>query len=191
MYPKDPKVDIHEIANFKEDGYALTLVTLTMHTDTHLDAPSHLSKSTTQASDFPIELMVSDACVLDISQSQDIHLNDQAIKLIQEHNVVFLYTGWSIYYGSERYFKHPVLTVETAQRLIDAGVKVIVVDTPSVDNAPYPIHQLLFSHGIWIVENVRIDQQVLSLEKFTAIIAPIKIEAEAALTRVLVMEKDA
>ena len=191
MYPKDPKVDIHEIANFKEDGYALSLATLTMHTDTHLDAPSHLSKSTIQASDFPFELMVSDACVLDVSQSQDIQLNEQQIQLIQKHNVVFLYTGWSTYYGSEQYFKHPVLTVEMAQYLIDARVKVIAVDTPSVDNAPYPIHHLLFNHGVWIVENVRIDQQVLSLEKFTAIITPIKINAEAALTRVLVMEKDA
>lgn len=189
VYPGDPHVDIQYLARFKEDGYELSTVTLTMHTSTHMDAPSHLSNSSKQASDFPVELMVSDACILDVSDQHEISLTNEQITCIQAYEVVFLYTGWSSYYGSEKYFHHPIITYQTAQAIIQAGIKVVVVDMPSVDNTPYAIHHLLLENNVWIIENTMIDEEVLNLRTCKAIITPIKIEAEAALTRVLVMEK--
>lgn len=190
VYPGDPKVDIQQIADFKDDGFELTQVTLTMHTATHLDAPCHLSDSSKQASDFPVDLMISDACILDISSMQNILFTPIQIDTIHEHKVVFLYTGWSQFYGEEEYFNHPILTLKTAETIIQAGVQVVVIDTPSVDNYPYEIHKHLFNQGVWIVENTRMYEELLALKKFKAIILPINIKAEAALTRVLVMEKD-
>jgi kynurenine formamidase len=190
VYPGDPRVDIKETASFKEDGYRLTYLSLTQHVATHVDAPSHLSKSMTQASDFPVELMVSDACVVDVSSQSTIQFTENQIKQIKQFHVVFLYTGWSKYYGSEYYLEHPALSKEAAKLLIEANVKVLVLDMPSLDYAPFTIHQTLFEAGIWIVENVMMNEEVLALGVFKSIITPIKIEAEAALARVLVMEKN-
>lgn len=190
VYPGDPKVNIEAIASLATDGYQLSQASLTMHVATHLDALSHLSNRCEHASDFPIELMISNACVLDVSNLSCIELTKSQIQAIQQCKTVFLHTGWSKYYGTDQYFYHPVLSIDAVDALIQADVKTIVLDMPSVDYAPYPIHKLFFESGIWIVENVLMNAEVLALEKFIAVITPIKIEAEAALTRVLVIEKD-
>lgn len=190
IYPNDPKVKLKSIASLQNEGYVLTELTSTLHVATHLDALNHLSANPLNALDFPLELMISDACVIDGSSLKQITFNKQQTQQIQGYKVVYLYTGWSIYYGKDEYFDHPELTPQAAQVLIDSNVLVLVVDMPSIDYEPFLIHTQLLSHGIWLVENVKITHQVLTLKQFTSFIVPIKIDAEAAFTRVLVMEKD-
>ncbi len=66
-----------------------------------------------------------------------------------------LNTGWHHRWGSADYFTaHPVITGEAAQFLVDCGVMLVGVDTPSVDRAPYPAHLVLLGNDVLIVENL-------------------------------------
>lgn len=57
------------------------------------------------------------------------------------------------------------------------------IDMPSPDFPPFPVHKLLLSNGIFILENLTGLQQLLNIDTFEVFAVPLKIYAEASLTR--------
>jgi kynurenine formamidase len=86
-----------------------------------------------------------------------------------------LNTGWHRRWGDPKYFtEHPVLTGETALLLVEWGVKLVGVDTPSVDRAPYDAHLALLGHDVLIVENLT-NLDAIASEIFTFAALPLKL----------------
>ena len=77
-----------------------------------------------------------------------------AERLRKTRRVVFN-THWHHRWGADDYFTaHPVITGPAAKFLVDCGVVLVGVDTPSVDRPPYPAHLELLGAGLLIVENL-------------------------------------
>ena len=74
---------------------------------------------------------------------------------------LILRTGWSEYFGNMKFYnEYPFLSENAAQWLVENGVRLIAMDTPSPDNPAHsrgtpkdsPNHKVLLGAGVVLVE---------------------------------------
>ncbi|MGI6031145.1 MAG: cyclase family protein [Eubacteriales bacterium] len=77
-------------------------------------------------------------------------------------DIVLLATGWDRHWapkpqGTQYMQSWPALGEDAAQYLVDRRIRLVGLDTPSVDvqNGGYPIHNLLLGQGLLIAENLK------------------------------------
>lgn len=144
----------------------VTRMEMVVHTGTHVDSPRHFFQDGPAFEEIPIERLSGPGLILPIrlATGQDIdveHLAD-AGSWLQPGDILILDTGSHLTVGSAAYDDHPALTLPAAQWVVDRGVKLLAVDTPTPDAAvkrrsegfDYPIHRLLLSHGVLIAEHL-------------------------------------
>ncbi len=72
---------------------------------------------------------------------------------------VLVHTAWSEFWNTEAYFEnHPFLTEEAAKFLVDAGAKLVGIDSHNIDDSRgklRPVHTALLGAGVLIVEHLR------------------------------------
>ena len=84
-------------------------------------------------------------------------------------------TRWHHRWGADDYFTaHPVITGPAAKFLVDCGVELVGVDTPSVDRPPFPAHLELLGAGLLIVENLT-NLDAITGDEFELIALPLAI----------------
>ena len=182
-YPDDPKLELFSIATIQNQGWNEQRITLNSHFGTHIDAPFHMLEKGKKLTDFPLETFMGEAIVLD---AQGQHAIEPDLKNVKAHDIVFFCTGHTKKAYAKNFFKdNPVVTLNTAQQLIEKKVKIVGLDSYTPDNEPYDIHKLWFKHDILIVENlVNLDQLVG--KRFQCFILPLKIQdADGAPCRVI------
>jgi kynurenine formamidase len=143
------------------------------HTGTHMDSPAHFYNGVATIDQVPLEHCVGPAALVDVRQigprgeitPADLFRHDDAIAATGK---IILWTGWSSHWGKEYYFDdYPVLSEATAAWLVERGVHLVGVDTPSPDRDPHPAHYVLLGASTLIVENLtnldRIGQEVFEL----------------------------
>ncbi len=155
------------------------------HAGTHIDAPIHLSDNRKRICDLPIETFHGVGCLIDGRGKKTIDYEDAFEDLVPSGAIVLIRTDWDAAYGTQDYFSfHPVITEGFSKFLIDREVKMLCLDTPSPDQAPYRIHRLLLGKGIPIAENLK-DLRRLEGLTFKIVAFPLNIEAEASLARIV------
>ena len=102
--------------------------------------------------------------------------------------------------SKKNYFNnYPIMEESFAEKLIDAQVSMLGIDTPSPDqfinneelekrrsnSGLYPIHHLLLEADILITENLNNLEQLANAKEFEVIALPTKFAADAAPTRVI------
>lgn len=130
------------------------------HTGTHMDAPTHFYHGLPTIDQVPLEHVIGPAVLVDLNHMAsraEIGTADLAPfeePIITTRKVV-LRTGWSSHWGKVDYFvDYPVLAEETAIWMVERGVQLIGVDTPSVDFDPHPAHYTILESLAVIVENL-------------------------------------
>lgn len=163
-----------------------------MHTGTHIDGPMHLTDSGRRICDFPLEQLMGQASVLDVSGLGIIDYKAEYESLVGEETILLLHTGHGAYFGQESYFTaYPVLTKAFAELAVRKRVKMVGLDTPSPDKVPYEVHRLLMENGILIAENLVNVDQLLGLEEIEIIALPLLKEADSSIARVIARVKGA
>jgi kynurenine formamidase len=183
IYPGDKTVEIVS----KDCGSDVIGNTLhcSMHNGTHIDAPGHMVPGGKNIADVPVDAFVGSGTLLDVRGKKQISADAISGVTLVANSIVLIYTGYSDMFHSKEYFEtYPPFTEDFAQELIKAGVKMVGMDTPSPDYAPFAIHKMLFRHNILIIENLTHLDQLLS-KTFEVIALPINIEADGALARVI------
>jgi kynurenine formamidase len=95
---------------------------------------------------------------------------------------LLLCTGWSAYWGKERYSDHPYVSRRLAERLVAAGPALVGIDTLIIDDQrdlSRPAHTLLLRAGIPIVENLTGLESLVGAS-FTFIATPPKVTGAAS-----------
>jgi kynurenine formamidase len=183
VYPGDHSVEISIEKTWESDGYRLSSLFSSLHAGTHIDAPSHLTESDERMSDINLHRCMGRGVLVDVQNCESIELKHiESLEILEGDIVVFL-TGWSKYFGSEKYNNHPALAEELAHFLVKKKIKMIAMDMPSCDHFPYPVHKVLMSSGVLIAENLCNCEALLDYP-FEIYAIPLKIEAEASLARV-------
>jgi arylformamidase len=127
------------------------------HVGTHADAPLHVRDGWPASDQLPLEPFLGPAVVLDVSHAPNgtlaLDADDPRLEGCQR---LLLRTDRTIAEGA---FPDgwPVLSSATAILLAAAGVKLVGVDAPSVDereSKTLDVHHALFGGGAYVLENL-------------------------------------
>lgn len=154
-----------EVANtFETDGFRETMLRITSHTGTHMDAPYHLFPKGTKLDEIPAEQFVGKALVIDC---RDLKAGDEVgmerieavRKMADKADFLLFNTGWDQNWGKEEYFgNYPVISMEICQYALDSGKKGVGFDTIGIDpvaEMTLPRHKkLLGNRDMVIMENL-------------------------------------
>lgn len=148
--------------SLEEAGFREKKITLYSHTGTHIDAPAHLLQDHNTLDMLALDHFFGSALLLDVSTVTSKTIGLQELEPYQDTigqvQFLLLHTGWSRYWGAEKYFiNYPVLSLEAANWLCCFDIKGFGLDTISADTADtkeYPVHKALLRHNIIIIENL-------------------------------------
>ncbi|HWQ89674.1 MAG TPA: cyclase family protein [Desulfitobacteriaceae bacterium] len=169
------------VKTLESDGYREAKISMYTHTGTHIDAPAHILSKKPYLDDLAVEHFIGKAAILDFSDGEMELIDLACLKPYEEKikNVEFLIikTGWSKYWGDEKYFADfPSISEESAKWLSEFNLKGIGVDTVSIDaikSTTFAIHKILLQKNIIIIENLA-NLDSLSKEHFILSVLPLK-----------------
>ena len=162
VYPGTEPPVITTGCSIDEIGFLEKKLTFYSHTGTHIDAPAHMIKGHNTLDMLPIEHFFGPALMLNFVDFTNNSIRIKELEpyqaKIKEVDFLLLHTGWSQYWGSEKYFaNYPVLSVEAAHWLSSFGLKGFGLDTISADTADtqdYLVHKALLQKNMIIIENL-------------------------------------
>ena len=191
VFPGNPPSELTLANTFAKDGYNVSKVNTGMHVGSHMDAPNHMLQEGRKLIDYPIETFFGRGVLIDARGIKQIDAKVLDGVDIQKGDIVLVLTGFSDHLHQPDYYtNYPVITNDFAIRLTELGVKILGLDTPSPDNAPYEVHKILFKKGILILESLTNFESLLNINSFDVVALPVKFDAEAALVRVVAQIHD-
>ena len=173
-YPGDPKTKLNYFKKADEtDSSTLLKLETGLHTGTHMDSPFHYIINGKKISQLPLKNFIGKAS---INNSKE--------------KIAIIITGWSKYFGSDKYFyENPYLSDELTELIIEKNFKGIAIDTCSVDKYGKDTnHKKLLENNVWIVENIT-NCDNLNKTSYSSFFIPLNIEAEASPVRAF-LKKD-
>jgi kynurenine formamidase len=181
VFPGTPQVRITLANTLAEHGFEERFVSMTTHTGTHMDNPSHILEGRSGLDRVAPNRFLGPGCRVDVRGKTAIGTEDlEPLKsLLQQVDFLLLRTGWEEKWGDPTYFSgFPCLTEEAARLLTRFQLKGVGVDAISVDRMEdehLPVHHILLEHNILIIENLTNVRQ-LPAQGFTFLALPLKIE---------------
>ena len=184
VYPGDPAVKVDPVGVIDRDGWNDHYVSLGTHIGTHIDAPLHMIADGKTLDQVSIEQFTGRGRLVTVDQEFSLEKLQQAN--IQADDIVLFCTGMSEKYHEPIYFEnYPAMSEEIAHYLVEQKVKIVGVDTGSVDNADgFPIHKVLLAGNVLIIENLANLKQLIDKE-FKVYALPIKLDLDGAPARVV------
>lgn len=199
--PYQPKIltppEIRLTSNVVVDSVNITEIRLPSHIGTHIDAPRQFFEKGKTINEYDILKFIGECVVIEVNKSSNQPITRNDIRkyegLVKENTIVFFNTGWGSLFRYPEYYSHPYISEEVAWWLRDCKVSIIGVDTltPEIpyhmrrEGFDYPIHKILLSNDILIIENLNLTQlNGISKIWITAFPIPI-IGCEAAPCRVV------
>lgn len=140
IQPGYDDVKFERIVHHAKYGAMTHKITTIMHQSTHVNAPVHLTPGGTAIGNVPLDRFFGNGVVLSIPKpkwgtisAKDI---EAATPKIEDGDIVVIATGWHRRYSDSRaYFGHaPGLTEDAAEWLIGRRIRLLGMDTPSIDH---------------------------------------------------------
>jgi kynurenine formamidase len=167
VFPGEPNIIFKQHANIKENTYNEHQITINTHFGTHMDFPFHMIDEGKKSSDFKLEKFIGKGKVINIYNPD--------LNSIEDEDVFLLYTE-HIEKGIDNLFNDvPVLDEDLVDFLITKKPKMVLLDIPTPDKFPYPIHKKILGNDILIVENV-CNMKLLINKKFKVYAIPLNFE---------------
>lgn len=167
VFPGEPNIIFKRHANIKENTYNEHQITINTHFGTHMDFPYHMIDDGKKSSDFKLENF--------IGKGKVININNPDLNSIEDEDVFLLYSE-HIEKGIDNLFNDvPVLDENLVDFLITKRPKMLLLDIPTPDKFPYPIHKKILGNDILIVENV-CNMKLLIDKKFKVYAIPLNFE---------------
>ena len=186
VYPGDSKPELVELDSVEEKGFSHYEIKTGMHVGTHMDAPAHMLQGGKLLSEFDASRFIGRGHLADARGHASITTKSLIGLDINEGDIVLVMTGWYKKFKDNDYFaKYPEITEEFAKEMVNLGVSIVGLDTPSPDTAPFNIHKLLLGKEILIIENLTNLEELLYHKNFEVYALPAKFESEAAPCRVV------
>lgn len=183
-----PVVEITILGRHGVEGRETRKLVLGTHIGTHADAPRHFVPNGRGIDEVPLEVLIGPATIVDFSGCAPLREID--ISDLEPHfkgrvpERIILRTGWSDYFGTMKFYnEYPFLSERAAQWLVDHGVRLIAMDTPSPDNPAHsrgtakdsPNHKVLLSAGVVLVEYLA-NLKSLAEHEVELIVMPLKLK---------------
>ena len=183
-----PVVEITILGRHGIEGRETRKLVLGTHIGTHTDAPRHFIPNGRTIDDVPLETLIGPAALADFtgaSPLQEIDVADLKQRLgDQVPQRLILRTGWSDYFGHLKFYnEYPFLSENAAQWLVEQGVRLLAMDTPSPDNPAHsrgtpkdsPNHKILLGAEVVLVEYLT-NLKAITASQVELIVLPLKLK---------------
>jgi arylformamidase len=162
-YPGDPPFELRHVRTMAAgEAYNATSISLGAHLGTHVDAPSHFLAGGATVDLLPLEILMGKARVVEVLARERIDRSDLEALDLRDDLRVLLKTRMSGQMHKARVQEDYVyLTVDAADYLAQAGIKLVGIDYLSVDRfgtVDYPSHHALLEAGVVIVEGLDLSE---------------------------------
>ncbi len=189
VYPGDPAVDIR-LWSAVATGAPVNVSRLSLgaHTGTHVDAPRHFRDGASGVDRLPLQVLLGPARVLDLAGAAAISAEALRRLDLGETGRLLFRTVSPAAWRAGRLPQNPVgLTGEAAALLVERAVKLVGLDSPSVDavgSADLPVHRALLDAGVVIVEGL--DLSEVPAGEYELLCLPLKlVDGDGAPARVV------
>ena len=149
VYPGDPDVCIKQVKSHDKDGFQLSLLSLSNHTGTHIDYPSHIIEDSICSDSYSLEYCCGKGIIIDLPHEEDKQIASMEKLDIRKNDIVF--------FKSKNKQKRVFLSKKTAHILCEMKIKIIGTENSSIDREiynDYPLHNMFLINNILIVENL-------------------------------------
>jgi kynurenine formamidase len=173
VYPGDMHTSVKRLEEpaITEAGWVAHSIAMSLHAGTHVESPAHSIPGGKTLGAYSLETFCGEVTTI-------------AREEIGHHEVrtpiLLVYSGYDQWWGEEKYFSPPALTVEQAAWIGKSGVKILGNDTISVGDIN--IHQAIQGRGILIIESMCNLKQLLH-KRAKLYLFPLKIDKEASPVR--------
>ncbi|MCD8511889.1 MAG: arylformamidase [Bacillus sp. (in: Bacteria)] len=160
-WPEDTPFS-YEVSYSKEQTGSVNIgrITTSTHIGTHIDAPFHFLNDGDRVLDLDINIYIGPARLIDVGETKEI--NEKALEQFQLEGITRLLIKSTINNNPTAFPKEiPFITKDGAEFLKSKGIRLVGVDVPSVDpldSKELQGHHALYENGIYILENVMLDQ---------------------------------
>jgi arylformamidase len=192
-YPETPIYSLKQVVSFsQEKPYALSRLSMSTHSGTHLDFPYHFLPSGKRLEDYPAERFFLPAIVLHLPGAQEIRAESLVNEDIRPGDAILFRTDNSdqgILHGACFRSDFVGLSLEAARVLTDKGILLVGIDALSLERAEdlsYPVHCLVLSHDSLILEGI--DLANVAAGRYTLAAFPLKLkDSEASPVRAVLL----
>lgn len=179
-WPGDPPVRILRLSDIDNgDDCTLSALSMSVHTATHMDAPSHFTNLRHGIDEMPLSAVVGNARVIEIDDPVSVKVDELRAHKIKKGERILLKTRNS----RERWDNKPFdesyvfLSTEAALFLVEKGVLTIGVDYLSIGGYGgnmAEVHKIILSAKIWVIEGLDLSRTAPGLYEMVCL--PIKID---------------
>jgi arylformamidase len=146
--------------------YIMHKVQTISHIGTHIEAPYHCFPDGRDLGSIPLEQLIGDAVILDLSALKSDSLVGAAEMVevaeraggVRRGDIAFLKTGYAERRSSPEYEHRPSLTAQAMRYLVEVGVKLVGTDLSGLEGPLTPAHLdchlVLLEANIPFIENV-------------------------------------
>lgn len=188
VYPGDPEVVVEKVADVGFGAVAnVSRICMGTHTGTHVDPPSHILPGGQTADGLPLDVLIGPAVVVSTDRPE---ITDRFVdKAVPKGTVrVVFKTAHTRHAGAGQ--QHTHLSADAASRLVALGVRLVGMDSLSVDadgNGTLPAHGILLGGGVVVVEGLELGG--VAPGRYELICLPLKLRgADGAPARVVLLE---
>lgn len=187
VWPGDRSASLTQYKTFEKDYHSNYWLETGMHVGTHIECSGHMLDNKVLLTHYPLERFCGKAVLFDVRGKREIMPNDIDVSLINGATVALLWTGHDVTWKSDDYyFTYPVLSREAATQLLDHGIKIIALDTPSPDESTScDVHKAIFSRDGFIIENLTNLKSLQGIADIIIYAFPLKVETDASIVRVV------
>ena len=189
-WPGDPAPRIERLMDRRRgDPCTLTMLTVSAHTGTHVDAPAHYLRGGRTVDEMDLAGLVGPARVLEIADAAAVTAAELARHRIRRGDRVLLRTRNSLIGAGRRLLTDYVALAEDAARfLAERGVLAVGIDALSVDPPDRDAaHLALLEAGIWIIEGLRLGG--VPAGRYELLCLPLRLATEGAPARALLRSR--
>jgi arylformamidase len=184
--PGHPQPKFETLHELDRDGVRNTIVRFSLHTGTHIDAPSHFIEQGASIDEIAIERFYRPGVKLDLTDAPP----DEPIGLDRleragfdaekaEGSILLLATGWSDgAWQSERlYGDNPFLGPDAAEAVAQAKPSALGLDFAVDEKKPWPNHTVLLGAEVLLIENL-MGLPDLPSDGYDVVAFPLRMEGE-------------
>jgi kynurenine formamidase len=161
-----PPPEIGRFKSLPDDPFNVTELSMVVHLGTHVDAPRHFFDDGPAFDEIPLERLMGTGVVWQLESGLDGVIEPDELErmrpVAEPGDIVVLDTGAAGRFGTPDYHRHPSLSRDACEWLVDREVKLVAVDasTPELPLSrrgpgfDFPAHRTLLRDGVLIAEQV-------------------------------------
>lgn len=197
--PWHENVKIEHIGKLNVVGRNTHSITMGSHTGTHMDAPLHFIDGARSIESTPLDILCGDITVVDLTHIKQggVVTLDEVKKMDITERMLFRFDWWKNWKTHNYYKGFPYFEVEAVEYLLEKGVKMMAMDTPSPDDGSginalddSPNHKLLLKNDVIVVEYLTNTDMIDLSKKHKIVALPLKIKgSDGSPSRVILFEE--